>query len=315
MLARATDAVRKWVIGLFAAAIKAATRTSDREAAVEWLAKSRSVVAGQQSPGEKFRQLNALMNSRAAFKAIGSGVADGVSAYRQSRLPLPLKIAIPATLAALPLLGGQAAGIAAFGSALGVPVLLLIFLGVSGITSVIEAVITDPEARTHVAAILDVIIEDERLRRASAQMKAAMRDQPADPVRYAMPSDEILLRDHLLKMDPFEFERHTMSFYERAGLVAWNTKKSNDFGADGFAMHSDGLLVVQCKRNAIANRVGRPTVQQFKGVIEEQGAFRGYIVTTSGFTQEAVESAALGGRVVLIDIDTLVEWHREPPIF
>jgi hypothetical protein len=34
-----------------------------------------------------------------------------------------------------------------------------------------------------------------------------------------------------------------------------------------------------------------PTVRQFKGVIEEQNALRGYIITTSTFTEEAMESA------------------------
>lgn len=58
-----------------------------------------------------------------------------------------MKIALPATLAAIPLVGGHAAGIAAFGGALGVPVLLLIFLGTAGITSIIEAAVTNPEAR------------------------------------------------------------------------------------------------------------------------------------------------------------------------
>ncbi|WP_338156340.1 restriction endonuclease [Bradyrhizobium elkanii] len=44
---------------------------------------------------------------------------------------------------------------------------------------------------------------------------------------------------------------------------------------DGFAVHPDGLIIVHCKRNSAANRVGRPTVQQFKGVIEEQGRTSG----------------------------------------
>jgi hypothetical protein len=61
---------------------------------------------------------------------------------------------------------------------LGVPVLLLIFLGTAGITSIIEAVVTNPEARTHITEIIDIIVQDERLRRTTAQMKAAMKEQP-----------------------------------------------------------------------------------------------------------------------------------------
>lgn len=59
------------------------------------------------------------------------------------------------------------------------------------------------------------------------------------------------------------------------------------------------------------NPVGRPAIKQFKGVVEEQGAFRGYFVTTSRFTNEATESAAKSDRIRLVDGAELVRWHRE----
>lgn len=310
-----TEGIKKWLIGRFASAIKHTTRAEDRVLAVQWLSESRAVVASDLSSVEKFKKLNALVSSRTAIVAIAKSVSEAVSNYRKSDLPLPMKIALPATLAAIPLVGGHAAGIAAFGGALGVPVLLLIFLGAAGITSIIEAVVTSPEARPHIAEIIDAIIQDERLRCTSAQMKAAMKEQPMDPTRFAVPPDELALRVHLLGMDPFHFERHTMSFFEAAGLVAWATRKSNDFGADGFVKHPDGLMIVQCKRNASENKVGRPTIQQFKGVIEEQSALRGYVVTTSTFTEEALESARLSDKIVLVDMDCLVGWHAEAPMF
>jgi len=98
-------------------------------------------------------------------------------------------------------------------------------------------------------------------------------------------------------------------------VEAWATRKSNDFGVDGFAIHTEGLMIVQCKRNATENKVGRPTIQQFKGVIEEQSALRGYVVTTSTFTEEAMESAQLSDKLILIDMDSLVGWHAEAPTF
>jgi hypothetical protein len=166
-----------------------------------------------------------------------------------------MKIALPATLAAIPFVGGHAAGIAAFGGALGVPVLLLVFLGAAGITSIIEAVVRAPEARTHIAEIIDVIIEDERLRRTSAQMKAAMKDQPMDPTRFPMPVEEMALRQYLLSMDPFDFEHHSMSFFQGAGFIkACVTPKSNDFGLDGWALHDDGLVVETQPRIKLADQ-------------------------------------------------------------
>jgi restriction system protein len=88
-----------------------------------------------------------------------------------------------------------------------------------------------------------------------------------------------------------------MSFFDAAGFEAWATRKSNDFGVDGFAIHPDGLMIIQCKRNSTDNKVGRPTIQQFKGVIEEQNALRGYVVTTSTFTEDAIESAELSDKI------------------
>lgn len=315
MFDNVSNGIKAWLVGLFASAINHATRPEDRVLAIRWLGQSRDVVASNASSIEKLRRLNALISSRSTITAIAKSVSETASNYRKSNLPLPMKIALPTTLAAIPLVGGQAAGIAAFGGALGVPVLLLVFLGAAGITSIIEAVVTSPEARTHVAEIIDVIMEDERLRRTSAQMKAAMKEQPMDPTRFAMPVEEMALRQHLISMDPFNFEQHVMSFFNRAGLEAWVTRKSNDFGVDGFAVHADGLVVVQCKRNSADNKVGRPTIQQFKGVVEEQNALRGYIITTSTFTEEAIESAALTSKIVLIGMTDLVLWHTEPPIF
>lgn len=302
-------------MGLFASAIKHTTRPEDRALAIHWLSLSREVVASDASSIDKLKQLNALINSRTAIVAMARSISEVTSNYRKSNLPWSMKIALPATLAAIPLIGGHAAGIAAFGGALGVPVLLLVFLGTAGITSIIEAVVTSPEARTHIADIIDVIVEDERLRRTSAQMKAAMKEQPLDPTRFSMPVEEMALREHLLRMDPFNFEQHSMSFFHRAGLEAWVTLKSNDFGVDGFATHPDGLIIVQCKRNSSSNKVGRPTIQQFKGVVEEQHAHRGYIITTSTFTDEAIESAALTSKIALVAMDDLVRWHAEPPHF
>jgi HJR/Mrr/RecB family endonuclease len=310
-----TEGIKKWLVGLFALAIRHTSRPEDRVVAIRWLSQSREVVASDIRSIEKFKQLNALINSRSAIVAIAASVSEAVRNYRKSNLPWSMKIALPATLAAIPLVGGHAAGIAAFGGALGVPVLLLIFLGTAGITSIIEAVVTSPEAQTHIAEIIDVIIKDERLRRTSAEMKAAMKEQPMDPTRFATPVEELALRQHLLCMDPFNFERHSMSFFQRAGLEAWATRKSNDFGVDGFAIHSDGLIIVQCKRNSTENKVGRPTIQQFKGVAEEQSAHRGYVITTSSFTEDAITSAVLTDKIVLIAMDHLVRWHAEPPIF
>ncbi|WP_375779187.1 restriction endonuclease [Bradyrhizobium sp. ma5] len=219
-----TEGIRKWLVARFASAIRHTTRSEDRAAAVRWLSESRAVIGSDLSPTAKFKELDSLVNSRATIVAIAKNVSEAVSNYWNSDLPLSMKIALPATLAAIPLVGGHAAGVAAFGGAVGVPVLLLIVLGTAGITSIIEAAVTNPEARPHIAEIIDAIVQDERLRRASAQMKAAMKEQPMDPTRFAVPPEELALRAYLLSMDPFHFERHTMSFFDAAGFKAWATR-------------------------------------------------------------------------------------------
>ena len=41
-----------------------------------------------------------------------------------------------------------------------------------------------------------------------------------------------------------------------------------------------------------------------------RSAHRGYIVTTSTFTSEARDSAARNGKLVLVDMAVLADWHK-----
>lgn len=58
-------------------------------------------------------------------------------------------------------------------------------------------------------------------------------------------------------------------------------------------------------------RLRRPVVQQLKGVIEEQGAFKGDLITTSRFSKEAKESAEQSSKIVLVDMEGLLAWHAK----
>lgn len=305
-----TQRLKTWLIGLFVKAINGIARPEERAEAVRWLSQSRDVLASDTSAREKFTELNALINARRTASFIASSVVETVRNYKNSDLPLPVKIAVPVTLLAVPFVGGQGAGIAALGSAMGVPALLLVFLGAAGVTSVLEAITQGGlEDEGYLSVVMEMIARDEILRQASAVLRKAMQEEPRQACRQTMPSDEAALQAQLLTMDPFDFERHVMSFFAAAGMDAWATKKSNDMGVDGFARHPRGLMVVQCKRHASGNPVGRPVVQQLKGVVAENDAFRGYLVTTSTFTEEAKVSARMSDRLVLVDMAELVRWH------
>lgn len=236
-------------------------------------------------------------------------IVTSVKNYKDSDLPLAVKIAIPVTLTAAVVIGGQGAGIAAFGGAVGMPVLILIFIGTAGITAIIEAFSAKSESRDYISTVMAIIAGDEILRRTKKAMKDAMTAEPAAPEFFDMPDEERALREKLANMDPYDFERHIMSFFQKNGMLAWATKKSNDMGVDGFARHPQGLIVVQCKRYAADIPVGRADIQQFKGVIEENGAWRGYFVTTGYFTRNARENASMNDKIILIDMEELIRWH------
>ena len=310
-----TTRLREWLVRVFIQAIGKISSEQDRQDLHGWLIESRDVLAGDGTKVDKIKDLYALTDAKKTVVVVAHSVAETVRNYKNADLPLSLKIAIPATLLAVPFVGGAGAGIAALGGGLGAPVLLLVFLGTAGITSVLDGIISHKDAAPYVMGVLELIARDEIARRTSAALKNAMRDEPIECRRFNMPPEEEKLRRKLLEMDPFEFEQHVVSFFKSDGLLAWTTRKSNDLGVDGFAENRAGLFVIQCKRHGPDNSVGGPLVQQFKGVIEENGACRGYLVTTSFFTGAARESAAKSDRLVLVDMDELVKWHAAPPAF
>ncbi|WP_186407579.1 restriction endonuclease [Candidatus Accumulibacter aalborgensis] len=304
-------AVKGWVVSLFVQAISSCSIEQDRMDAVAWLATAREFLGNDGwSTASKAKKIYALTDSRRLAKGVFRSVSQAYRSYKNADMPLAVKIAIPVTLSAGAILGGPSVGIAGFGSAIGMPILLVIFLGAAGITSVLEAVLSNSEARNYVSIVAYMIAKDEILRRSSHEMRKAMSEEIMSPRRQECRSGDSEVQTMLFRMNPYDFEKHVMSFFQDAGLLAWATKKSNDAGVDGFARHSNGLIVVQCKRNAEENGVGRPTIQQFKGVVEENSAWRGYIVTTSYFTDEAVKSASKNASVILIDRGKLLEWHR-----
>ena len=247
--------IREWIISLFTKAIESFSQEQDRLDAISWLALVREIMNNSSySFTQKTQKIYSLIDSEKTLKAIFNSVIAAVNSYKNSNLPLPMKIAIPATLTAATIVGGQGAGIVAFGSGIGLPVLLLIFIGTAGITSVIETFLGESESKDYISIIIALIARDEILRRVKKDLKDAMKSEPASPDFMTMPKEEKELRKKLIAMNPDDFERHIMAFFQNNGMLAWVTKKSNDAGVDGFARHSDGLIIVQCKRYKPDNR-------------------------------------------------------------
>jgi hypothetical protein len=316
MIGDVKASLRNWLINLFVGALKHVSKEEDRGEVLLWLELSRDILASDCSQKEKFAQLYALMNAKKTARIVLNSVVEAVKNYKNADLPLAVKVSIPLTLLAVPVIGGQGAGVAAFGSAIGLPVLLLFFLGTAGLTSIIDAFVNNPSIRPHILGIVAEIAHDEILRNIKAAMKEGTQGPPREPKRAEMPGDEAGIRATLFAMSPSEFEDHTMSFFRTIDPLATATPPGADGGIDGFAKHPNGkLMVVQCKHYAPGNSVGRPAIHQFRGAMEEFEAWKGYFVTTSTFTTHAANAAARSKKVVLIDMEQLVVWHKEAPTF
>lgn len=85
--------------------------------------------------------------------------------------------------------------------------------------------------------------------------------------------------------------------------------KSGDGGIDGIIKEDRlGLDVIYLQAKRWENIVGRPEIQKFAGALQEQRARKGVFITTSDFTREAREFAAMiDSKIILIDGEQLAE--------
>lgn len=89
----------------------------------------------------------------------------------------------------------------------------------------------------------------------------------------------------LYEMDPIEFESLVADLFRAMGMQAVMTQRSNDGGVDVDAMDPTpirgGKIVVQVKR--YRNTVPPTAVRDLYGTVQDAGANKGVLVTTSGF--------------------------------
>ena len=128
---------------------------------------------------------------------------------------------------------------------------------------------------------------------------------------------ELVDINFLRVIDPKEFEIFTSNIFRAKGYKSNNTTYSGDFGIDVFLEKENELILVQCKRNNISNRVGRPVVQQLFGNIHDYKMknpnnieVSGMIVTTSSLTKEA-EEWLKDKPIKIIDSISLIKIFKE----
>jgi hypothetical protein len=130
-------------------------------------------------------------------------------------------------------------------------------------------------------------------------------------------------RPNLMELTPTEFESLIQNLFTHMGLEARQTRPSRDGGVDCVAYDTrpifGGKVVIQAKR--YKNTVGVSAVRDLFGTLQNEGASKGILVTTSGYGPasfefarnkpiELIEGANL---LYLLEQHTGVKARIEPP--
>ena len=112
-------------------------------------------------------------------------------------------------------------------------------------------------------------------------------------------------------LNGYEFEKYITNLLRHLGFRAQQTSLSGDGGVDIVAYNDEpltkGLYLIQCKN--WSNPVGQPEVRDLFGVVMSQRANKGILITTSYFTEQAIEFAN-GLNIELIDGKALNELSK-----
>jgi restriction system protein len=100
-------------------------------------------------------------------------------------------------------------------------------------------------------------------------------------------------RPNLMELSPKEFESLISNLFEKIGLETRQTQASRDGGVDCVAYDPrpifGGKVIIQAKR--YKNTVGVSAVRDLFGTMQNEGASKGILVTTSGSGKASFEFA------------------------
>lgn len=100
-------------------------------------------------------------------------------------------------------------------------------------------------------------------------------------------------RPNLMELSPIEFEGLIENLFAKMGLETRQTRPSRDGGVDCIAYDArpilGGKFVIQAKR--YKNTVGVSAVRDLYGTLQNEGASKGILVTTSGYGQASFDFA------------------------
>ena len=100
-------------------------------------------------------------------------------------------------------------------------------------------------------------------------------------------------RPNLMELSPKEFEGLISNLFEKMGLDTRQTQATRDGGVDCVAYDPrpifGGKVIIQAKR--YKNTVGVSAVRDLFGTMQNEGASKGVLVTTSGYGRSSFEFA------------------------
>lgn len=157
------------------------------------------------------------------------------------------------------------------------------------------------------AVVLDSeITPDEQIQNAYNSLKQDVCDQ---------------LLNKILENNPYSFEKLVVDLVVAMGYggnikdAGKATKKSGDDGIDGVINEDKlglGKIYLQAKRYSRDHQVGSPEIQAFTGALNLQGAKKGIFITTSSFSNRAIDLIFHSNiPIALIDGNKLVEYMFE----
>jgi len=128
-----------------------------------------------------------------------------------------------------------------------------------------------------------------------APVRPVVEFDMVDP-RFVQESDVLSTLDtrpNLMELSPREFESLITNLFEKMGLETRQTQASRDGGVDCVAYDArpilGGKVVIQAKR--YKNTVGVSAVRDLYGTMQNEGASKGILVTTSGYGKSSFEFA------------------------
>lgn len=145
------------------------------------------------------------------------------------------------------------------------------------------------------------------------------RATPEEAIETAFNAFQAALRtdllDRIIQNSPEFFEKAVIDLLVAMGYGGSRQNatqllgKSGDGGVDGL-INEDKLgldrVFIQAKRYGRGNVVGRPAIQEFVGSLAGHGATKGVFVTTSNFSQQAIDYVKyLQQRIILVDGERL----------